>query len=336
MTTLIRLALIFSCLLPVMGCARRRQVVEKAKDPALALEQALKELRARRFQKAADGLTEVIFNFPGTRQASDAQFYLGECYFQSKDYEQAQTEFDFYLKNFPNGRFQEEAAFKLALSYLKSAPAHTRDQTRVLKARELFNEFLENYPQTEFRAEAESALAEITRRLVAKEFDAARLYFKAGEYRSALVYYNYIRQSYPDSLWPLLDRHRFQVCNVRARPGSATDRRQSETKSSLHLLPSLYFGPDSWLLRPEDSLVLKQLAESLRLMPERRLAVIGYCDPTEPDSVANQRSRVVKEFLMDSGVPDQQVVVESAQGTQPVAVPTEEHWKERRVELRWR
>ena len=78
--------------------------------------------KARQFQKAEDEFTYLIFNFPGSSQAADAQFYLADCYFESKEYEQAESEFDFYLKNFPNGRFQEEATFKRALAALRRAP----------------------------------------------------------------------------------------------------------------------------------------------------------------------------------------------------------------------
>ncbi len=200
-------------LLVLIGTAcPKRPEQTKPTTPQEALEQALSDKKAKRFQKAEEGFTYLIFNFPGSAQAADAQFYLADCYFESKDYEQAQSEFDFYLKNFPNGRFQEEASFKKAIAALRSAPAPNKDQSNVLKAQELLNEFLEEYPDSRFREQAQNALKEIESRLVQKEFDAARLYFKAGEYKSALIYYQFIQENYPEINWSEKDRYQFAVC----------------------------------------------------------------------------------------------------------------------------
>lgn len=193
------------------GCMKRPQI-NRPETAAAAFDQARKDKDAGRFSQAEDGFTYVIFNFPGTNEAADAQFQLADCYFLSKDYLQAQTEFDFYLKNFPNGRYQEEAAFKLAMATLRSAPGPDKDQTSAIRARELFEEFLERYPESKFQAQVRKALSDIAQRLAHKEFEAARLYLKAGEFRSALVYYEFISNNYPDIHWSVLDRYRWALC----------------------------------------------------------------------------------------------------------------------------
>lgn len=208
-----RLALVL-LVLAVAGCPKRQQVAPAPRDAQLALDQAVGELEAKRHRQAADQLTFIIFNFPGSRQASDAQYYLAETYFRGQDYFQAQSEFEFYLKSFPNGRFQEEAAYKLAASYLKSAPSRVRDQTRALRAREAIDRFLEDYPESPFRADAEQLRLEVAERLALREFDAARLYYTSGEYKSALVYYQYVDDTYPAARWPGMERYRFAVCLI--------------------------------------------------------------------------------------------------------------------------
>jgi outer membrane protein assembly factor BamD len=211
MSRLSRLALIL-LVLAAAGCPKRQQVAPRPRDAEQALDQAVGELEAKRYRQAADQLTFIIFNFPGSRQASDAQYYLAETYFRSHDYIQAQSEFEFYLKSFPNGRFQEEATFKLAASYLKSAPSHVRDQTQALRAREILDRFLEDYPDSPHHAEAERLRADVAERLALREFDAARLYYASGEYKSALVYYAYISDTYPAERWPGMERYRFAIC----------------------------------------------------------------------------------------------------------------------------
>ncbi|MGQ9678637.1 MAG: outer membrane protein assembly factor BamD, partial [bacterium] len=202
------------CLLLVLlgtACPKRQQQIKPLTTQS-ALEKALTYKKARRFQKAEELFTYVIFNFPGSYQAADAQFYLADCYFESKDYEQAQSEFDFYLKNFPNGRFEEEALFKRALAALYSSPAPDKDQSKTAKAKELLDDFLEEYPESRFRDHAENALREVYYRLAQREFDAARLYFKAGEYKSALIYYQFLKESFPEINWAESERYRFAIC----------------------------------------------------------------------------------------------------------------------------
>ncbi len=197
-----------------VGCPKRTQVAPPVQDAQQALDQALGDLEARRFRLAEDRFTFIVFNFPGSRQASDAQYYLAETYFQGRDYDQAQNEFDFYIKSYPNGRFQEDATYKLALSYLKSAPGHVRDQTRALKAREIVEEFIETYPDSPLRAQAEQLRGDVDERLAMKEFDAARLYYTSGEYKSALVYYEYVLKTYPGARWPGAEKYQLAVCRL--------------------------------------------------------------------------------------------------------------------------
>jgi len=211
MTSRLRWLACIPLLASVAGCPKRAQLPAAPQDAQQAIDEATASSEAKRYRQAEDQFTFIIFNFPGSRQASDAQYYLADTYFRNKDYLQAQNEFDFYLKSFPNGRFQEEATYKLAVSYLRSAPGYVRDQARALKAREIMTQFLETYPESPLRGEAEQLLGDIAERLALREFDAARIYYTSGEYKSALVYYNYIDVTYPAERWPGIERYRFAV-----------------------------------------------------------------------------------------------------------------------------
>ncbi len=192
------------------GCPKRPQVKppDNARD---ALETGIRLLEDKRYAEAEEMFTFLVFNFPGSRQASDAQFYLGETYFDKGDFTQAQTEYDFYLKSFPNGRFQEKATHRLALAYFRSAPPGSRDQTRTLRAREICREFLALYPESEIAPDVEQTLGRIERRLTQRDFDIAVLYYRGGEFASALVYFENIASKLPVESWEPIDRYRYAV-----------------------------------------------------------------------------------------------------------------------------
>jgi outer membrane protein assembly factor BamD len=208
---LYRVLLLALAALVMAGCPKRQQLA--VPDTAeQALELARGYLKDRRFREAEEAFTFLIFNFPGSRAASDAQYWLAETYFVKKDFAQAQTEFDFYLKSFPNGSFQEEANYKLGLSYLRSAPSGSRDQSRTIKAREILEDFLMLYPESELVPDAREALDDIMRRMAGREFEIARLYYRAGEYRSALVYFEHITDQLPTDRWDEADMLRLGIC----------------------------------------------------------------------------------------------------------------------------
>ena len=219
--------------LAAAGCPKRAEIRPAPQDAQQAIDQATANLEAKRYRQAEDQFTFIIFNFPGSSQASDAQYYLAETYFRSKDYLQAQDEFDFYLKSFPNGRFQEEATYKLAVSYLRSAPSHVRDQARALKAQEIINQFLETYPDSPLRPDAEKLLGDVAERLALREFDAARIYYISGEYKSALVYYKYVNGTYPAERWPSIESYRYAVSLLET----------ADTAKSREVLSALVTGP---------------------------------------------------------------------------------------------
>jgi outer membrane protein assembly factor BamD len=197
--------------LVLTGCPKRQQlVVPDTAEQALQLAHGY--LEDRKFSKAEETFTFLIFNFPGSRAASDAQYWLAETYFLKKDYAQAQIEFDFYLKSFPNGSFQQEANYKLGLSYLRSAPSGSRDQSRTIKAREILEDFLMLYPESELVPDVRKSLDEILRRMAGREFEVARLYYRAGEYRSALVYFKHITDQLPTDRWEETDLLRLGIC----------------------------------------------------------------------------------------------------------------------------
>lgn len=194
-----------------VGCPRQRLGPEPPASAVESLRRGLDELEANRYKAAIEAFTFTIFNYPGSNQAADAQYWLAETYFRKRDYNQAQTEFDFYLKNFPNAQYREAAMFRLAEACFRSAPAATRDQSRTIKAGNILREFMEDYPESQFAASAESLAAAIEQRLAARELSAARLYFRAGEYRSALVYYDYLETGHPKMKWDARDRLQYGI-----------------------------------------------------------------------------------------------------------------------------
>jgi tol-pal system protein YbgF len=121
-------------------------------DPAVIFNSAYRSLLAGNQQIAVLGFSEYITSFPNTDLTDDAQFWLGECYYQMDPprYDQAKGEFQKVLSNYPNSDRKASATFKLARcnEELKETDAAIR----------LYREIIDNYPQS---AEANRARVQL-------------------------------------------------------------------------------------------------------------------------------------------------------------------------------
>jgi len=186
------------CLLTSFACAPTRPVIDLSKlGPQELMDLGMKQLDTKQYGKATTTFQQVTYDYATTRYAMEAQFYLAETYLLKKEYAQAQLEFEFLVSNYPSSPFAEEARYKTAQSYLRAVPMMALDQSGLKKAQDMVDLFMEQYPQSKFLNEIEMIEADIAARYARKEYDAALLYAKSGEYASARIYLEHILQAYP-------------------------------------------------------------------------------------------------------------------------------------------
>jgi outer membrane assembly lipoprotein YfiO len=181
-----------------VSCAPTKPAIDLSKlGPQEMMDLGLKQLNAKQYGKAIATFQQMTYDYASTRYAMEAQSYLAESYLRKKDYAQAQLEFEFLTTNFPSSPFSEEANYKTALCYLRAVPKAALDQSGLKKAQDLIDLFREQHPASRFAGELDAMEAEIAGRYAKKEYDAALLYARAGEYASAKVYLLHILETYP-------------------------------------------------------------------------------------------------------------------------------------------
>jgi len=190
------------CILAILFSCSKRPVIKTPQQSVDGLyESAMNDFEEKRYDQAVKSFSEVIFNYPGSRYAADAQYYLSLSYFEKKDYFQAAIELEFFINNFPTSPYIEPAIAHLALAYLRSTPSVQRDQIYLSKAQALIEETLDRFPDSKYRTNIEKAQAELIDRFAQKDFKAASLYFRAREYEAAKIYYQHILDEYPQTSW---------------------------------------------------------------------------------------------------------------------------------------
>ena len=98
-------------------------------------------LRAGKHEDAAQGFKEFLRAYPGHDLADNSQYWLGECYYDRKDYGQAVREFRRVIERYPNGNKVPDALLKVGYSYLALGSVDAGKQT--------LEQLIRSYPRHE-------------------------------------------------------------------------------------------------------------------------------------------------------------------------------------------
>jgi len=110
-------------------------------------------LRGGKREDAAQGFREFLRVYPGHDLADNSQYWLGECFYDGKDYGRAVREFRRVIERYPNGNKVPDALLKVGFSYLALGSSEAGRQTLVQLQR--------SYPRHEAASLAASRLAEL-------------------------------------------------------------------------------------------------------------------------------------------------------------------------------
>ena len=133
-----------------------------------------------KFQRAATLLEELVTVKKGTEDAQECLYMLGMAQYCNADYEAAAATFKKYGSSYPRGLYAEAAALYVGQSLYESAPEPRLDQTPTVGAINAYQQFLDLYPDSKYRAEAQKRLYELQDKLIMKELLSAELYYNLG------------------------------------------------------------------------------------------------------------------------------------------------------------
>jgi tol-pal system protein YbgF len=116
---------------------------------------AFEALRAGKPEEAAQGFKEFLRAFPASDLADNSQYWLGECFYDRKDFTQAVREFRRVVERYPNGNKVPDALLKVGFSYLALGSAEAGKQT--------LTQLQRSYPRHEAAVLAGARLADLDR-----------------------------------------------------------------------------------------------------------------------------------------------------------------------------
>ncbi|HEY3487308.1 MAG TPA: tol-pal system protein YbgF [Gammaproteobacteria bacterium] len=115
---------------------------------------AFEILRESRYTEAIQSFTQFLVQYPHGKYANNAQYWLAEAYYASRDLEKALTEFDKVINQYPWSSKIPDAKLKLGYTHY--------ELNQWAKARDVLTGVMTSYPNSSFALLAEKRLTRMT------------------------------------------------------------------------------------------------------------------------------------------------------------------------------
>lgn len=164
------------------SCSSEFNAVYKNGDMEMKYEFA-KECFARgKFDQAVTLLQELVTIKKGSDEAQECLYMLGMAQYSNADYETASETFRKYTTSYPRGIYAEPAYFFIGQSLYEGSPEPRLDQSPTNGSITAYQQFMDLFPDSPLRPQAQERLYELTDKLIQKEYLSAKLYYNLGGY----------------------------------------------------------------------------------------------------------------------------------------------------------
>ncbi len=156
------------------------------------------------FYKAGILFEELIPILKGSTESELSQFYYAYTQYQQGLYNTSQFLFKKFYDTYARSDFAQEAYYMHAFSLYKDSSPFNLDQTSTFTAISALQDFINTYPDSQFREECTRFIIELRDKLETKAYEKAKLYHKISDFnmnslKSAVISIENFRKDFPDS-----------------------------------------------------------------------------------------------------------------------------------------
>jgi outer membrane protein assembly factor BamD len=185
-------------LLTLSACSNFQKLL-KSTDYELVYNEAVKYYEKKDYFRAQSLFENLENIFKASDKADKILYYLGYCYFHQHEYMLA----SYYFKNvgnrYPLSPLREESDFMAAYCSYLDAPDYSLDQTSTYQAIDQMQAFINRYPNSPRIKECNEIIDKLRDKLERKAFEAAKLYYKIGDYKAAVIALKNSLTEFPDT-----------------------------------------------------------------------------------------------------------------------------------------
>ncbi|MCH9661749.1 MAG: outer membrane protein assembly factor BamD [Bacteroidetes bacterium] len=192
------LLLILSVLL-LTSCSEYQKLL-KTDDAARKYTVADSLYKAGKLKKSLRLMEQIVPAYRGKPQAEPLMFRYANTFFKLEDFYLSGYQFERFATSYPKSDSLEIASFKSAKSYYELSPKFSLDQSETQTAMEKLQNFLNKFPNSEYRTEANGLVLELRRKLEKKDYEVAKQFLHISDYKAAIDAYSNFISDHPGSI----------------------------------------------------------------------------------------------------------------------------------------
>ena len=198
---------IFFTYLIISGCGQKKVEVKPLEDTNIdsqmikAYNEGLTALDNKDYMLAVKKFGEAEILYPQSIWAPRSALMTAYSYYVYERYFDTIFELERFLKTYPEHKRQNYAYYLLGLAYYEQIVDEKKDLEPIINSKKYFQIIINEYPGSEYAADAEFKLDLIKEILAAKEMYLGRYYIEKEKWMPAINRYKTILENYDDTIY---------------------------------------------------------------------------------------------------------------------------------------
>ena len=198
---------VFFTYLIISGCGQKKVDVKPLEDTNIdsqmikAYNEGLTALDNKDYMLAVKKFGEAEILYPQSIWAPRSALMTAYSYYVYERYFDTIFELERFLKTYPEHNRQNYAYYLLGLAYYEQIVDEKKDLEPIINSKKYFQIIINEYPGSEYAADAEFKLDLIKEILAAKEMYLGRYYIEKEKWIPAINRYKTILENYDDTIY---------------------------------------------------------------------------------------------------------------------------------------
>ena len=198
---------VFFTYLIISGCGQKKVEVKPLEDTNIdsqmikAYNEGLTALDNKDYMLAVKKFGEAEILYPQSIWAPRSALMTAYSYYVYERYFDTIFELERFLKTYPEHKRQNYAYYLLGLAYYEQIVDEKKDLEPIINSKKYFQIIINEYPGSEYAADAEFKLDLIKEILAAKEMYLGRYYIEKEKWIPAINRYKTILENYDDTIY---------------------------------------------------------------------------------------------------------------------------------------
>jgi len=203
--------LIIIFLILTFACSKKEEPISTPGEKSKSFEiydEAVSAMAKNDFFYASKKFSEAELILPEIRWSAKAALLSGYCFYVINFYEEAVTNLENYIKKYPADKNIQYAKYLIVLSFYEQILDEKKDLEPLLLSKQKIDDFLKEYPKTEYSIDLKLKLDLINNQLAAKELYLAKYYIKTEKWIPAINRLKVIVKNYDETIFIEESLHR--------------------------------------------------------------------------------------------------------------------------------